>query len=130
MTKKKELTEDKYFGSINIGYTKVDIVISKTKSVTTELKKDGSIIIYLNAEENDWGTFLGDLIHEVMECKMLKTGHRFYRTDLPLNFEPISCVFIINHDEFQIMCQEIGTIIAEITPDLYKAFMSLQDKMK
>ena len=116
-----------YVGSVNINFSKVDIQLDGS-GVATDFKSDGSTVLHLNIDEESWGVMVSDLIHELMESCLFKSGNRYHRTDLAYDMEPISCVFVINHDEFQKCCHECGTAFTKIMPVLFKVFNEQKKK--
>lgn len=113
-------------GTVSINYSKIDIVESENDGVRTDFQKDGSTFTYINLKE-DLPIVIADVIHELMEVKLLKSGCRYHRTDLPENFEPITCMFVMSHDEFQIACHEIGLALANIMPKIIMKNSKIQN---
>ena len=119
---KKNEPHEVYVESVNLNFSKVDIYMGVDGTVFTDFKKDGSIKLCLDIEEKEWGVMVSDLIHELMETFLLKTGCRYARTDLPEGMEAITCTFILGHDNFQQACQEVGFAVVKVLPKLFKVF--------
>lgn len=111
--------ERKVLGDVVINYSKVNVFESNDEGVRTDFEKDGSTSVYVRMDEQ-LPIIISDIIHELMETKLLKAGCRYHRTDLPEHFEPISCMFVMNHDEFQLACHEVGLAITKLLPTIIK----------
>ena len=110
-----------YVGSVSINISKVDIFLD-SENVGTDFSAEGSTTLHLNINEKDWNIMVSDLLHELTETYLFKTGCRYVDTSLPETYEAISCKFIISHDELQLCCHEVGHAVGKILPALYKAF--------
>lgn len=93
--------------------------IFDTNGITIEIGIDG-----------DFSDVVDSVLHEIQENILLLNNNRFVNTKDPTSFECFKCVFMLDHNDFQLMCYHASKKLTKMFPILYKIWKERIDDIK
>lgn len=87
----------------------------------------GSAMIQIGSEQDHWHRIVGVLVHEAMEFGFARTGVRFDPAPCTTTSHA-SYVFMMTHEQMEVVASSIGPFLADCLPDLCKAWKSIKKK--
>jgi len=102
------------------------ILHSASENIANSKFEDTGLVINLGVICK-WPDLVENLLHELFESFLQKEGCRYANTKLPLEYNIFTCIFVLDHTEFQLGCKYVSEKIVEMLPKLYETYLELNE---
>ena len=92
-------------------------------------KDKGCATIYIGSAYDHWHNVVGVLMHEAVEFGFARIGTRFDASPSTTRSHA-SYVFMMTHEQMEVMASSVGPFLADVMPDLEKAWKASKKSPK